>query len=109
MNSGLTSLNELVWEKSAIRTGRVSPEDARSCFADVKQFFQLAQGSREKSDPIRIGLSVTVDIIMLFLIYFDLLTHFLIDSLVLVDLEIFVGITFDVNKEHLIIVYINNI
>ncbi len=46
---------------------------------------------------------------MLFLIYFDLLTHFLIDSLVLVDLEIFVGITFDVNKEHLIIVYINNI
>lgn len=71
-------------------------------------FFQLAQGSREKSDPIRIGLSVTVDIIMLFLIYFDLLTNFLIDSLVLVDLEIFVGITFDVNKENVIIVYTYN-
>ncbi len=42
---------------------------------------------------------------MLSLNYFDLLTHFLIDSLVLVDLEISVGITFDVNKEHLIIVY----
>lgn len=51
---------------------------------------------------------MTVDIIMLFLIYFDLLTNFLIDSLVLVDLEIFVGITFDVNKENVIIVYTYN-